>query len=592
MNAEDAELLKRANSRLGSVLRGKYRLDRVLGVGGMASVYAVTHRNKKRFALKLLHPELSLRADIRTRFLREGYVANSVEHPGAVAILDDDVAEDGAAFLVMELLEGATVEDVWTGHSQRLPLEATLALVHQLLDVLATAHAQGVVHRDIKPANLFLTREGQLKVLDFGIARLRDVASSGATNTGLVMGTPAFMSPEQALGKTSQIDAQTDVWAAGAVLFTLVGGRFVHQGESSQEVLVRAATTPAMSFSSVMPMARAEVVQVVDCALAFNKAARWATAAAMRDALAAASVAVFGTAPSRELLIGLVGDRGRISSASLPRTVDSTGSGPAIPSAAAKETEYAEPVRSTVPIMRAGTGTEPGGGMAGGTGTALGTGTEVGSAPELTPPTVAAAPLGAMAGRVTTAKPVFRDQLPSLPSASTPRSKRMTAWIAAGAGGLLLGIVGVVAIVATGEKKPAPASPLSAITGAPAISISALSVQPSLSTSSAARPTSIPVDQLPQAQGTRPTASTLKPPPPSPTGGGLWWPGEAAVNHPVDCESCGSDPACLMTCQTGATPAPRPTATPTAPTPAAKPNCNPPYTFDDEGHKKWKVECL
>jgi signal transduction histidine kinase len=97
---------------VGSVLRGKYRLDEVLGIGGMAVVYAATHRNQKQFAVKVLHPELSLREGIRARFLREGYAANSVKHPGAVAVMDDDVAEDGAAFLVMELLEGMPVEEV------------------------------------------------------------------------------------------------------------------------------------------------------------------------------------------------------------------------------------------------------------------------------------------------------------------------------------------------------------------------------------------------------------------------------------------------------------------------------------------------
>jgi serine/threonine protein kinase len=95
--AEDSEVVRLASKRVGTVLRGKYRIDSVLGVGGMAVVYAATHRNAKRFAVKMLHPELSIREDIRTRFLREGYVANSVQHPGAVAVLDDDLAEDGAA---------------------------------------------------------------------------------------------------------------------------------------------------------------------------------------------------------------------------------------------------------------------------------------------------------------------------------------------------------------------------------------------------------------------------------------------------------------------------------------------------------------
>src|SRR5580698_4303989 len=103
----------RAQGRVGTVLRGKYRIDRVLGVGGMAVVYKATHRNQAEFAVKMLHPELSIRDDIRSRFLREGYAANSVKHPGAVLVVDDDVAEDGSAFLVMELLDGIGCEEAW-----------------------------------------------------------------------------------------------------------------------------------------------------------------------------------------------------------------------------------------------------------------------------------------------------------------------------------------------------------------------------------------------------------------------------------------------------------------------------------------------
>src|ERR1700722_8655888 len=103
-----------AEARVGTTLcRGKYRLDRVLGIGGMATVYAATHRNQAELAVKMLHPELSMRSDVRTRFLREGYVANSIKHAGAVLVVDDDVAEDGGAFLVMELLRGLTVEELW-----------------------------------------------------------------------------------------------------------------------------------------------------------------------------------------------------------------------------------------------------------------------------------------------------------------------------------------------------------------------------------------------------------------------------------------------------------------------------------------------
>jgi serine/threonine-protein kinase len=291
----DDELTQLAQSRIGRVLRGKYRLDRVLGIGGMAVVYAATHRNKKKFAIKMLHPELSLRENIRTRFLREGYVANSVEHPGAVAVLDDDVAEDGSAFVVMELLDGAPLDAVLDKHDGRMPLAYVLSVGDALLEVMAAAHAKSIVHRDIKPANIFLTSDGRLEVLDFGIARLHDATSSGnATQTGAMMGTPAYMAPEQALAKSSDVDGQTDLWAVGATLFTLLTGELVHAGDNASQLLVAAATQPARSVLSLAGEVPKPVTDVIDKALAFHKKDRWASADVMREALAKACVEATG----------------------------------------------------------------------------------------------------------------------------------------------------------------------------------------------------------------------------------------------------------------------------------------------------------
>jgi serine/threonine-protein kinase len=291
----DEDVLRIARERVGRVLLGKYRLERVLGVGGMATVYLATHRNNKQFALKMLHPEISMRDNIRSRFLREGYVANSVKHPGAVAVTDDDIAEDGAAFLVMELLEGAPVDELWGRYGKKMPIGVVLAIADALLDVLAAAHARGIVHRDLKPPNLFLTHDGVLKVLDFGIARLLDdTGSSNATATGTMMGTPAFMAPEQALAKASEVDGRTDLWAVGASMFTLLTGEFVHTGENAPQLLVNAATKPARSLASLAPDVPAPVAAVIDRALAFDKAERWPTAIAMRDALRAACVEATG----------------------------------------------------------------------------------------------------------------------------------------------------------------------------------------------------------------------------------------------------------------------------------------------------------
>ncbi|MGD0530182.1 MAG: serine/threonine-protein kinase [Polyangiaceae bacterium] len=304
----DEDVAARANARLGTILRGKYHLDRVLGVGGMAVVYAATHRNKKRFAIKILHPEIAMSGEIRTRFLREGYVANAVEHAGAVAVLDDDTSEDGAAFLVMELIEGKPLDGLWEQHHGRLPVPAVLAAAFQLLDVLGAAHAKAIVHRDIKPANLFVTLDGSLKVLDFGIARLREATASGhsATVTGTLLGTPAYMAPEQALSKSSEIDGRTDIWAVGASMFTLLSGQLVHEGDNVSQIVVAAATRRARSLASVAPDMDRRVVEIVDRALAFESAHRWPSAAAMREAVGSAYSTLFGARIDRQPLFGLI----------------------------------------------------------------------------------------------------------------------------------------------------------------------------------------------------------------------------------------------------------------------------------------------
>jgi len=295
-----------APARIGQVLRDKYTLERVLGVGGMASVYAASHRNGRKVAIKILHRELSVNKEIRERFLREGQAANAVGHPGAVAVLDDDVSEDGAAFLVMELLDGGTAEDLAERRGGCLPLADVCAIGDQLLEVLDAAHRNGIVHRDIKPANLFITRHGRVKVLDFGIAKVRQAGGARATQTGLMLGTPAFMAPEQALGRVTDVDARTDVWAVGSTLFALAAGRSVHEAPTAQETLIWAATKPAPSFATITSSASPELVAVIDRALSFDREQRWPTAAAMREAFLSASRVVRATAPNTDTLSSLL----------------------------------------------------------------------------------------------------------------------------------------------------------------------------------------------------------------------------------------------------------------------------------------------
>jgi serine/threonine protein kinase len=294
MSADVQELAERAQARIGEVLKHKWRLDAYLGSGGMASVFAATHRNGHRVAIKMLHVELSLNAEVRKRFLREGYTANAVSHPGLVRVLDDDVSEDGAAFLVMDLLEGETLE----ARAQRIggPLRPSevLSITHAVLDVLIAAHARGVVHRDIKPENIFVTTDGVIKVLDFGIAQVRDVpqVASVATRSGSMLGTPAYMSPEQALGRTQLIDPRSDLWSVGATMYRLLSGRTVHIGSTLNEQLVLAATQPATPLESVAPGVPAPVVEVVARAVAFERDARFVTARQMQDAVTRAARAI------------------------------------------------------------------------------------------------------------------------------------------------------------------------------------------------------------------------------------------------------------------------------------------------------------
>ncbi len=277
-----------AERRVGQTLNGKWCIERLIDVGGTASVFEAAHRNGRRAAIKLLHASAAANAEVRRRFLREGYVANKIGHPGAVAILDDDIAEDGSPFLVMELLEGESLAQRLTRVGGQLPFAETLGIAGQVLDVLDMAHANGVVHRDIKPGNIFVTKAGHTKLLDFGFARIRDgITSAVPTLSGIVMGTAGYLAPEQARGQSDEIDVRADIFGVGAVVFRAVTGRPVHEGPTQLEALMVAMKEPAPSLASALPGAAPALVSVVDRALAFDKRDRWRSAREMHAALRA-----------------------------------------------------------------------------------------------------------------------------------------------------------------------------------------------------------------------------------------------------------------------------------------------------------------
>jgi serine/threonine protein kinase len=273
---------------VGTVFRGKWRIDALLGVGGMAAVYAVTHRNGHRCAIKVLLPRHRTSPEIVRRFLKEGYAANEVGHAGAVTILDDDVTEEGEYFLVMELLEGRSLDRRLREGSKGMAPEEVARILVEVLDVLAAAHDRGIVHRDIKPENVFLLTDGRIKVLDFGIARIRQAQTESGTQLGAVMGTPAYMPPEQARGRWDEVDARSDLWSVGATGFAAMAGRPVRSAATTNEELLQAMTEPPPPLHSVKPDAPPMVCDVIDRALSFDKAARWSDARAMQAALRAA----------------------------------------------------------------------------------------------------------------------------------------------------------------------------------------------------------------------------------------------------------------------------------------------------------------
>jgi len=282
-----------AAERIGTTLKGKWRLDALLGVGGMATVYAASHRNGQRAALKILHGDFARDRHVVDRFLKESYVSNKIGHPACVRVLDDDVTDDGEPYLIMELLEGRTVGQLWKQRGRRIPAPEALGIAERICDCLAACHAVGVIHRDLKPANVFVTNEGAVKVLDFGVAQFHD-AGGERTVAGTALGTPSYMSPEQAMGLTKDLDGRTDLFSVGAMLHAMITGHRINQGRTEAEALVVASTTPVPSIARIAPDLPIEVIQLIDKSLQFDRRNRFADAHEMQLALADAIAALGG----------------------------------------------------------------------------------------------------------------------------------------------------------------------------------------------------------------------------------------------------------------------------------------------------------
>ena len=270
----------------GQILAGKFQIERVLGRGGMGIVVAAQHLQLGQLvALKFLLPEAMRNPEVIERFQREGRAAVRLKSEHVGRVIDVGTLDNGAPYLVMEYLEGQDLDSFRKAHT-RLPVAQVVSFMLQAAEAIAEAHAIGIIHRDLKPANLFLTVRADgspsVKVLDFGIAKAADADDFSLTKTATVMGSPAYMSPEQ-LRSARDVDARTDIWAMGVILYELVEGRQPFEAESITELTLKVVMDPTPAVTvELAPGFEA----IIACCLQKDPAHRYGTVAELAAALA------------------------------------------------------------------------------------------------------------------------------------------------------------------------------------------------------------------------------------------------------------------------------------------------------------------
>jgi eukaryotic-like serine/threonine-protein kinase len=273
----------------GEILDGKYRVDRVLGVGGMGIVVAATHvALNQRVAIKFLLPAALANAQVIERFAREARAAVQIQSEHVARVIDVGTLPTGSPYMVMEFLEGSDLAAVLEKDGG-MPIDRAIGYILQACEAIAEAHALGIVHRDLKPANLFLARrpgrEAIVKVLDFGISKTKDAASSGLTQTSAVMGSPYYMAPEQMMS-SKDVDARSDIWALGIILYELLTGSPPFAGESMAEVVFAVTQRDPAPIQSKRADVPAELGNVIASCLARDPTQRYPNVAKLAAALA------------------------------------------------------------------------------------------------------------------------------------------------------------------------------------------------------------------------------------------------------------------------------------------------------------------
>ncbi|MEO8842184.1 MAG: serine/threonine-protein kinase [Kofleriaceae bacterium] len=287
-----AETLAEVDPLIGAQV-GAYRVESLLGIGGMGRVYKAVHpRIGSRVAIKVLSRECSDRRDLVERFFSEAKAVNVVAHENIVNVLDLAVLPDGRPYIVMEYLDGAPLSNVIDSARSKgpLPIGAVARLAVEVLDALAAAHAKGIIHRDLKPDNIYVSPAGRGKVLDFGIAKLQPELGGSATHTGSLLGTPQYMSPEQAAGRS--VDARADLYSMGVILFECVTLQKPFSGDSLFDLLKKHIEAPPPMPRALRPDLPPDLEHVILTALAKSPEHRYANAQAMSMALQQATVSL------------------------------------------------------------------------------------------------------------------------------------------------------------------------------------------------------------------------------------------------------------------------------------------------------------
>jgi serine/threonine-protein kinase len=275
--------------QLGQVLAGKYRVDRIIGQGGMGVVVAATHLQlDEHVALKFLLPDAVRQPEVVERFAREARAASKIKSEHVARVIDVGTLETGAPYMVMEYLDGNDLAAELTKRPHGLPADEAVQYVLQALEALAEAHAIGIIHRDLKPGNLFLARRrdksSSVKVLDFGISKVAVGPASAMTQTSSVMGSPLYMSPEQ-LMSAKHVDARSDIWSMGIVLYELLAGGPPYIADTMPEVVAKILQMPLPPLRQTRPGVPEELTQVVARCLAKDPAQRYANVADLARAL-------------------------------------------------------------------------------------------------------------------------------------------------------------------------------------------------------------------------------------------------------------------------------------------------------------------